>query len=99
MIKLKESRILKKKKKDLINIKNQYKSILIKSIIHNRNLIISSKLKAFLLQFFFIKKNNQKICFLSGQRKSINSLLKINRHNINKMLKLNKANSFKIKSW
>ena len=98
MIKLKESRVLKKKKRDLTIIKNQYKLILIKSIIHNRNLIVSNKLQAFLLQFFLKKKINQKVCFLSGQRRSINSLLKISRYNVNKMLKLNKANSFKIKS-
>lgn len=99
MIRLKESRILKKKKKDLNIIKNQYKLLLLKSIIHNRNLTIKNKTNAFFINFFFKKINNQKICFISGQRKSINPLIKINRYNINKMLKLNKANTFKVKSW
>lgn len=99
MIKLKESRVLKKKKKDLLNIKYQYKTILLKSIVHNRNIIVSKKLHIMFLQYFFKKSFNQKICFISGQRNSINPSLKISRHNINKMIKLNKANTFKIKSW
>jgi len=56
MIRLKEARILKKKKKDLMSLKNQLNYIIIQSIIHNRNISLKNKITANILNFKETKK-------------------------------------------
>jgi hypothetical protein len=98
MLKKSKQQILKHNLKNNIILKYEYKNIILKSIIHNRNLSYKYKF----ISTFYLKKNylkkNKKICFLTGLHKSIDNKLSISRHNLNYFAKLGILQNFKIKS-
>lgn len=99
MLKKSKQQILKHNLKNNIILKYEYKNIILKSIIHNRNTNYKQKLIA----TFYLKKNylkkNKKICLLSGLHKGVDSKLGLSRHNLNYFTKLGVLQNFKIKSW
>ncbi len=94
-----KQQILKHNLKNNIILKYEYKNIILKSIIQNRN--INNKYR--LISKYYLKKNyfkkNKKICFLSGKHRGINNNLNLSRHNLNYLCKLGILQNFKIKSW
>jgi ribosomal protein S14 len=98
MLKKSKQQILKFNLKNNIILKYEYKNIIIKSLIHNRNITYKDKLNA----IFYLKKNyikkNKKICLLSGKHRSIDNKLNLSRHNLNYFSKLGVLQNFKIKS-
>ena len=89
MIKYKYNHILKKKRKDIIILKHQLKTAIIKSIIQNRNIPFLNKSYLNIYLFLSSYKNIKKVCFLNGQFKSINKNLKLSRFEINYLAKSN----------
>lgn len=99
MLNKKHQQILKSNIKNNIILKYEYKNIILKSIIHNKN--INYKIRLF--SALNIKKNtikkNKKICLISGRHRGVNTNLNISRHNINYFSKLGILQNFKINSW
>jgi len=99
MIKKTKKQILKNNLINNIILKYEYKNIILKSIIHNRNTNNKTKLIA----NYYLKKNylkkNKKICLLSGRHRGVYSNLNISRHNVNYFAKLGILQNFKVKSW
>lgn len=99
MLNKKKQQILKHNLKNNIALKYEYKNLILKSIIHNRNL----NLKIRLISKYYINsshiKKNKKICFLSGKHKAVNTKFNMSRHNINYLSKLGILQNFKLKSW
>ena len=93
-----KKRLLKHTMQNKIILKYLYKNIILKSIIHNRNL--NAKYRA--LSNYYIKKGNVKknknICFLSGKHRSVYNTLGLSRHNLNYFSKLGLLQNFKTKS-
>ena len=98
MLNKSKQQILKSNLKNNIILKYEYKNIILKSIIHNRNL--SNKYR--LISKYYLKKThiskNRKICLLSGKHKSIHNKFNLTRHNMNYFSKLGVLQNFKIKS-
>lgn len=94
-----KQQILKHNLKNNISLKYEYKNLILKSIIQNRNL--DNKYR--LISKYYFKKNyvkkNKKICFLTGKHKAVFNKLNLSRHNINYFSKLGLLQNFKIKSW
>ena len=94
-----KQQILKNNLKNNIILKYEYKNIILKSIIQNRNL--DNKYR--LISKYYLKKNytskNKKICLLSGKHKGVYNKFNLTRHNLNYFSKLGKLQNFKIKSW
>lgn len=94
-----KQQILKNNLKNNIILKYEYKNIILKSIIHNRNLNNKHRL----ISKYYLKKNyvtkNNKICLLSGKHKSIYTKFNLTRHNMGYFSKLGILQNFKIKSW
>jgi len=99
MVKKSKKQILKHNIINNIILKNEYKNIILKSLIHNRT--INNKIK--LLINFYLKKQylkkNKKICLLSGRHRGVYSNLNLSRHNINYFSKLGILQNFKVRSW
>jgi len=99
MLKKSKQQILKHNLKNNIILKYEYKNIILKSIIHNRNLDYKYKL----LASYYLKKNylkkNKKICLISGRHRGVYSNLNLSRQNINYFSKLGILQNFKVKSW
>ena len=98
MIRKNKQKILKNKLNNLLVLKFELKSIMLKSIIHNQN--INNKYKLYSL--FLLKKKikkNKKICLISGHHSGVINNLNFSRHNVNYLSKLGLLQNFKIKSW
>jgi ribosomal protein S14 len=98
MINKKNQQILKHSILNKLVLKYLYKNIILKSIIHNRNLNIKSRAIA----NYYTKKNyikkNKKICMLTGKHRSVYNNLNLSRHNLNYFSKLGVLQNFKVKS-
>lgn len=94
-----KQQILKHNIKNNLILKHEYKNLILKSIIHNRNL--NNKYR--LISKYYIKKlylkKNKKICLLTGKHKSVYTKFNLTRHNLNYFAKLGILQNFKIKSW
>jgi len=99
MLNKKKQQILKHNLNNNIILKYEYKNIILKSIIHNRNL--NYKLR--LISNYYLKKShlkkNKKICLLSGRHRGVYNNLNLSRQNINYFSKLGVLQNFKVKSW
>lgn len=99
MLKKKHQQILKNNIKNNITLKYEFKNIILKSIIQNKNLNYKIRIYAFLnLKKTTIQKN-KKVCLISGRHRGVNTKLNISRHNINYFAKLGILQNFKINSW
>ena len=94
-----KQQILKHNLENNIVLKYEYKNLILKSIIHNRNL--DNKLRLF--SKLSVKKNyrkrNKKICLLTGKSKSVYNKFNLTRGSLNYFCKLGILQNFKIKSW
>lgn len=98
MIKKSKQQILKHNLKNNIILKNEYKNLIIKSILHNRQLPYKIKILINIYSKTCNIKKNKKICFFSGLHKGIDQRFNFSRHNTNYLAKLGILQNFKIKS-
>lgn len=98
MLKKNKQKILKNKINSHITLKYEIKNLILKSIIHNNNLLAKYKLLGNFLITKKIKKN-KKICLISGHHRSTYNKLNLSRHNLNYISKLGLLQNFKINSW
>ena len=98
MLKKKNQQVLKSNIKNNIILKYEFKNLMLKSIIHNKN--INYKIRIY--SFLNLKKNtlqkNKKICLISGRHRGVNNNLNMSRHNLNYFSKLGILQNFKINS-
>lgn len=99
MLKKSKQQIIKSNLKNSIILKYEYKNIILKSIVHNRNNEFKNNLSAMLNSKKMYKKKNKKICLLTGTHRSIDNQLSLSRHNLNYFSKLGILQNFKVKSW
>lgn len=97
MLDKKNNKILKELDKVLLNIKNSYKKMLIKSILQNRNIKNINKVTQ--ITQLNNKKPLKKICLKTARKKSIIKPFLISRHYISKLIKNNYLQNFQINSW
>ena len=90
MINYKSKHILKKKRKNLIVLKSQIKTNILKSIIHNRTISFKHKTHLNLFLAFNLIKNIKQVCLISGQFKAVNRNFMLSRFQINYLAKSNK---------
>lgn len=82
MIKKNKQQILKNLLQNKLYLKLEYKNLIIKSIIKNKNIKNSYNIIPTLLKNTQIKYN-KKVCLLSGSHKSVYNNLNLSKHNIN----------------
>jgi len=99
MLKKKQQQILKNNIKNNIYLKYEYKNIILKSIIHNKNIDNKTRLFANLNIKKPNLKKNKKICLISGRHRGVYNTLNLSRHNINYFAKIGVLQNFKINSW
>lgn len=99
MLKKKHQQILKNNIKNNIFLKYEYKNIILKSIIHNKNINKKTRIFAILNLKKVTLKKNKKICLISGRHRGVYNQLNLSRHNVNYFSKLGILQNFKINSW
>lgn len=99
MLKKKNQQVLKSNIKNNIILKYEYKNIILKSIIQNKNINYKIRLFSFLSIKKGTIKKNKKICLISGRHRGVNTNLNISRHNVNYFAKLGILQNFQLNSW
>lgn len=98
MIKKNKQQILKNLIQNKLILKLEYKNLIIKSIIKNKNIKNNHCILPTLLKNTQIKYN-KKICLLSGSHRSVYNSLNMSKHNINYLSTTGLLQNFKLKSW